>query len=270
MTRTHYERLSALDASMVFMETSNTHMHIGVVGILEAGPLATPDGGIDFARVRGQIDGGLDQIPRHRQRLTFVPIEKHPVWVDDERFNLSDHLRHTSLPRPGTVRQLKRLIGRIMSQKLDLSKPLWEMWFIEGLEGNRFAIVDKLHHCMVDGISAVSVLSAVFSPDPDAPVHGPSTWRPRCAPNSIGLAMGELQRRAAAPLALGRSVAAALANPEQTLDAMRDAIEGGVEAARLELAADFDLVAAFPPVCVLIVEYVLRSGFHLSGFGLFF
>ena len=127
--------------------------------------------------------------------------------MDDHRFNLGYHLRHTALPPPGSLRQLKRMVGRIMSQKLDLSKPLWELWLVEGLEGGRFAMVTKLHHCMVDGISAVNVLSAYFSPDPAAPARRPSTWRPRPAPRSIDLAAAELQRRAGAPLALARSLA---------------------------------------------------------------
>jgi diacylglycerol O-acyltransferase len=230
MARSHYERLSALDAAMVFMETSHTHMHIGEVGILEAGPLTTGTGALDIERIRAHVGGGLDQLPRHRQRLAFIPLEHHPVWVDDYCFNLGYHLRHTALPPPGTMRQLKRLVGRIMSQKLDLSKPLWEMWLVEGLEGGRFAIVTKLHHCMVDGISAVNVLSAFFSPDPAAPARRPSTWRPRPAPSSMELAMGELQRRAGAPVALARSVAAALAHPGESMRTIRDTAEGALEA----------------------------------------
>jgi diacylglycerol O-acyltransferase / wax synthase len=229
MARPHYERLSALDASMVFMETSHTHMHIGEVGILEAGPLLTSGGALDIERIRAHVAGGLDTIPRHRQRLAFIPIENHPVWVDDDRFNLAYHVRHVALPPPGTIRQLKRLVGRIMSQKLDLSKPLWEMYLVEGLEDGRFAMVTKLHHCMVDGISAVNVLSAYFSPDPHAPAHRPSTWHPRPAPRSIELAMGEAQRLAGAPLALARSVFDALASPGETVAAIRDAAEGAVE-----------------------------------------
>jgi diacylglycerol O-acyltransferase len=230
MGRPHYERLSALDAAMVFMETSHTHMHIGEVGILEAAPLVTGTGALDIERIRAHIASGLDQIPRHRQRLAFVPIEQHPVWVDDHRFNLGYHVRHTALPPPGSLRQLKRMVGRIMSQKLDLSKPLWELWVVEGLEGGRFAMVTKLHHCMVDGISAVNVISASFSPDPAAPARPPSAWRPRPAPSAMALAMGELQRRAGAPVALARSVAAALAHPRDTIRTIRDTAEGAVEA----------------------------------------
>jgi diacylglycerol O-acyltransferase len=230
MAHPHYERLSALDAAMVFMETSHTHMHIGEVGILDAAPVLTQSGRLDIEKIRTHIAGGLGQVSRHRQRLAFIPVEAHPVWVDDAQFNLDYHVRHTALPSPGSIRQLKRLVGRIMSQKLDLSKPLWELWVVEGVEGGRFAIISKLHHCMVDGISAVSLLSAYFSPDPRAPARRPSTWRPRPAPRAVDLAMGELQRRAGAPLALARSVAAALADPAQTMQAIRDTAEGALEA----------------------------------------
>ncbi len=188
MARAHYERLSALDASMVFMETPHTHMHIGEVGIMDAGPLTRSDGGIDIERIRAHVDGALDALPRQRQRLAFVPVERHPVWVDDARFKLDYHVRCVSLPHPGTERQLKRLVGTIMSQKLDVSKPLWELWILEGLEGGRFAMVNKLHHCMVDGISAVNILSAYFSPDPKAAAHRPTPWRPRPAPSPTRLA----------------------------------------------------------------------------------
>jgi WS/DGAT/MGAT family acyltransferase len=150
--------------------------------------------------------------------------------VDDHRFNLGYHLRHAALPPPGSLQQLKRMVGRIMSQKLDLSKPLWELWLVEGVEGGRFAMVTKLHHCMVDGISAVNVLSASFSADPAEPARRPSAWRPRPAPSLMELAMGELQRRAGAPLALARSVAGALAHPGETLRTVRDTAEGAVEA----------------------------------------
>ena len=246
MARPHYERLSALDASMVFMETSHTHMHIGEVGILEAGPLLARNGALDIERIRTHIASGLDHVPRHRQRLAFIPVESHPVWVDDDRFKLDYHVRHTALPPPGTIRQLKRVVGRLMSQKLDLSKPLWELWIIEGLEGGRFAMVNKLHHCMVDGISAVNVLSAYFSPDPDAPARLPSTWRPRPAPSSAELVRGELQRRGGGPLALARSLAAALADPAQSIQAIRDTAEGAVEAVagKLQPASDTPLNVA--------------------------
>jgi hypothetical protein len=91
-------------------------------------------------------------MPRFRQRLAYTPIEGHPIWIDDDSFNIRYHVRHASLPRPGTARQLKRLVGWINSQQLDRGKPLWEFWVIEGLESGHFALVTKCHHCMIDGV----------------------------------------------------------------------------------------------------------------------
>jgi WS/DGAT/MGAT family acyltransferase len=230
MAKPGYERLSALDASMVFMETERTHMHVGEVGILDAGPLTGSSGVLDMERIRSHVAGALRLVPRHRQRLAFIPVEGHPVWVDDAQFNLDDHVFYVTLPPPGSMEQLKALVGRIMSQKLDLSRPLWEMWFVDGLLGGRFAMVNKLHHCMVDGISAVGVLSAFFSPDRQAAPHRPSPWRPRRAPSAGELAVEELRRRARAPAALLRSVTAALSDAEGAASAFVDAIEGAAEA----------------------------------------
>ena len=235
MSTPYYERLSALDAAMVFMEAPNTHMHVGGVAIFETGPLATEEGGVDIERLRAHVAGVLDDIPRFRQRLAFTPVEHHPVWVDDDRFNLSYHVHHTCLPRPGTVRQLKRLAGRIMSQKLDASKPPWEIWVVEGLEGGRFAAVMKMHHCMVDGIAAFTVLSALFSTEAEAPDRGPSQWSPRPAPGRAALAAGVLGRLAGAPLGLLRAVATACGDPARTLASVRDVAQGAVEVVRGKL-----------------------------------
>ena len=146
-----YERFSAQDSSFLVFEDPNTHMHLGGIAIFDPGPLATADGGVDIERIRRHVESRLHWIPRYRQRVAYVPLERHPVWVDDDHFNLSYHVRHTSLPRPGDEEQLKRLAGRIMSQRLDRRRPLWEIWIVEGLEGGRFAMVTKTHHCMVDG-----------------------------------------------------------------------------------------------------------------------
>jgi WS/DGAT/MGAT family acyltransferase len=229
MSQPYYERLSALDAAMIFMETPAVHMHVGVVGIFETGPLVTRDGGVDIERIRSHVGGVLDDLPRFRQRLAFIPLEDHPVWVDDDRFDLSDHVHHASLPRPGTARQLKRLTGRIMSQKLDLAKPPWEMHVVEGLEGGRFAIVSKMHHCMVDGIAAVNALSAFFSLEAGAPSHPPSRWKPRPSPGPTALAAGELRRLAGAPFGLLRAAATACTDPAAALGSLRDLTEGAVE-----------------------------------------
>ena len=125
-------------------------MHVGSVAIFEAKPLQR-DGALDVARFRRMVESTIHKTPRYRHKLAWTPLTGHPVWVDDDRFNLDYHIRHTALPRPGNDTQLKKLAGRIMSQKLDRDRPLWEFWVVEGLEGGRFAIISKIHHCMIDG-----------------------------------------------------------------------------------------------------------------------
>src|SRR5512134_242786 len=186
MAYSHFERLSALDDSFLEIEDGTTHMHIGAVAVFEGGPLLTAEGGIDIDRVRAMMESGIHRIPRYRQRLIWTPVFGQPVWVDDPRFNLAYHVRHTHLPKPGDDRLLKRLAGRLMSQQLDRGKPLWEMWIVEGLEGDRFAIVTKAHHCMIDGVGSVELTGSVMRPTPDEDprlAEPPPRWMPRPAPS---------------------------------------------------------------------------------------
>jgi len=141
-----------MDASFLGIEDESCHMHVGAVLIFDAAPLRAPGGGIDIDRIRAAIHARLHLVPRFRQRLAQVPYERVPIWVDDDRFRLAYHVRHTALPKPGDERVLKRLVGRIMSQALDRKRPVWEIWVVEGLEGDRFALISKTHHCMLDGI----------------------------------------------------------------------------------------------------------------------
>ena len=140
MPRYAYDRLTALDNSFLLLEKPNAYMHVAATQIFKTGPLRTEGGGVDAARIRKLVAALLHRIPRYRQKLAWIPFENHPVWVDDENFNLDFHLRHTALPRPGTEEQLKRLSARVMQQHLDRERPLWEMWIVEGLEDDRFAI----------------------------------------------------------------------------------------------------------------------------------
>jgi WS/DGAT/MGAT family acyltransferase len=150
----------------------------------------------------------------------------HPVWVDDEHFQLDYHLRHTALPAPGDERQLKRLAGRLLSQKLDPHKPLWEMWFVENLEGDRCAVITKVHHCMVDGISGVDLIGHLMRTEPrDGTGEGePPRWLPRPAPGPATLIGDELARRAGLPLELLRAGGRTLTHPRSSLDGARDAV----------------------------------------------
>jgi diacylglycerol O-acyltransferase len=200
-----YTRLSALDNSFLLYESPKAHMHIAGTAEYETGPLRTAAGGVDIDRLRAYVESRLHLIPRYRQVLAYVPFEQWPVWVDDRHFNIHYHVRHTSLPRPGDARQLKRLAGRIMSQQLDRSKPLWEMWVVEGLRGgDRFAIISKVHHCMIDGMSSVDLLNVLLSIAPTDAIEAPPRWLPRPAPDSWSLFASEAWRRVYLPFELVR------------------------------------------------------------------
>ena len=194
MTEFHYEPLSYLDASFLALETKTSHMHVAGVALLDAAPLKGEDGGIDIARIRAHVESKLRYIPRYRQRLDWVPFDRRPVWVDDEHFSIDYHLRHSSLPRPGTETQLKQLAGRIVSMPLDRSKPLWELWVVEGLDDDRFALIAKIHHCMIDGISGVDLTTILLNVVPSSEVEEPEVWVPRPAPTATQLSVAELAR----------------------------------------------------------------------------
>ena len=136
-----YEPLSAQDASFLFFEHRATHMHVAALAIFEVRPLRAPTGGLDAARLARYDEAQLEKLPRYRQKLAFAPLSGRPVWVDDPHFDLDYHLRHTALPPPGSEEDLKRLVGRVLSQPLDRDRPLWEMWLVEGLQRDRFALL---------------------------------------------------------------------------------------------------------------------------------
>jgi WS/DGAT/MGAT family acyltransferase len=227
---THHDRLTALDASFLDLESPGVHMHVGSVGIFEAGPLLREDGGIGFDQILALAEAALSRVPRFRQKLAYVPLTGHPVWVDDEHFNLLYHVRHTALPLPGDERRLKRLVGRIMSQKLDRTKPMWELWFVEGLEGGRFAVISKLHHCLIDGISGVDLLASFMGRDPDyRPERVDHHWIPRPRPGPLGLLADEILRRTSLPGRVLSGAAKALRRPERAFEQTSRAASGLVE-----------------------------------------
>jgi WS/DGAT/MGAT family acyltransferase len=167
------------------------------------------------------------------------------VWVDDDHFNLTYHLRHTALPPPGDLRQLKRLTGRIMSQQLDRGKPLWEMWFVEGLDDGRFAVITKVHHCMIDGVSGVDLLAGMITAEASHPHEAPPHWVPRPAPGPGRMLADELMRRATLPLDIARGAGALLSEPRRTLQSTREALQALGEA----LSAGFSPASATPLNC---------------------
>lgn len=194
-----YDRLTALDYSFLALERPNAYMHVASTQIYQAGPLRLEDGGIDAEKFKKLTAAAIHQIPRYRQKLAYIPVENHPVWVDDPDFNLDYHLRHASLPRPGSDDQLKRLSARIMQQHLDRSRPLWEMWLVEGLEGDRFAVISKVHHCMIDGMSGVDLMKILMSATPEQVIPEEPEYVPRPTPTPLRLLQDEVARRVALP-----------------------------------------------------------------------
>jgi WS/DGAT/MGAT family acyltransferase len=216
-----YERLSSLDHSFLLFEGPTTYMHVAAAAVLDARPLTTAAGGVDMDRIRRYVDSRLKYVPTYRQRLHYMPIENHPVWVDDHDFDLGYHVRHSSLPKPGTEKQLRDLCGRLLERPLDRRKPLWEIWVIEGLSDNRFALFMKVHHCMVDGIAGVGLMSSLFSMTPDTEIEETQPWKPRPLPTNRELLRDELSRRARMSLGALRRLPSAFEEPGRATDAVR-------------------------------------------------
>jgi WS/DGAT/MGAT family acyltransferase len=197
-------------------------MHVGGVLIFEGGPLLCADGSLDIDRARHAIASRLHLVPRFRQRLARMPDQRTHIWIDDDRFRLAYHVRHTALPKPGDQRVLKRLVGRLMSQSLDRGRPLWEMWFVEGLQENRFAIISKTHHCMIDGISGADLISVILDALPRTDPGEVEPWTPRPAPSSIQLGLHAIGRRLAQPVEAVQAVWQAAWHPDDSLRRLGD------------------------------------------------
>ncbi len=231
MSYFHVERLPALDASFLEIEDGCSHMHVGAVAVFDAGPLRRADGALDVDRIRRRLEVSLHRMPRYRQRLTRLPLTGDWAWVDDDRFDLHYHFRHSCLPPPGSERMLKRLAGRVMSQQLDRGKPLWELWIVDGLEGDRFGLITKAHHCMIDGVGSVELMAALLQSAPDSsPPPDPPTWIPRPQPDARQMLGAELGRRAALGGTAVRSALDAVSRPLETLGRARETLGGLAEA----------------------------------------
>jgi WS/DGAT/MGAT family acyltransferase len=219
---TELDRLSGLDASFLALEERGAHMHVGSVLLFEGD---APD----YEDFVAHVEQRLALVPRYRQKLAFPPlVQSHPVWVDDPHFNPRYHVRHTALPQPARAPELRRLAGRLFAQRLDRSKPLWELWLVDRVGPDRFAIVAKTHHCLVDGVSGVDVTAVLFDLDPEPrelPVPA-EPWMPRPEPSRASLLAGALAERAGGPLGLVRAAASAATHPLQTLVAGGGALAG--------------------------------------------
>jgi WS/DGAT/MGAT family acyltransferase len=242
MPQRHLDRLTQIDASFLLQESPSSHMHLGGVTIFE-GPAPSHEEFLDQIRQR------LHLVPRYRHKLASPPLDSgRPVWIDDPNFNLEYHVRHSALPPPGDWEALRSLTARIFSQQLDRSKPLWEMWLIEGLDPNigasdrseagrngssreaGFALISKTHHSLIDGIAGIDLATALFdlSPSPP-PLRHPSrgrAWQPHPEPGGAELLGAGVRDAVRATLALAERVADALTHPEHALARAREAAEG--------------------------------------------
>jgi WS/DGAT/MGAT family acyltransferase len=212
--------MSPLDASFLHLEDDVTQLHIGSVAIMEGPPPP-------FQEVLEMITSKLSLVPRYRQVVRFVPFAMgRPVWVDDAHFNLRYHLRRTALPAPGGEEELRILVGRIMSQQLDRAKPLWEMWMAEGLGAGRWALVSKVHHCMVDGVSGTDLLTVILDKERDAGAPPVQAWTPEPAPSGRRLLADAVLERTVSPYEALRAARAALRAPRQFAAVAHDTARG--------------------------------------------
>jgi WS/DGAT/MGAT family acyltransferase len=218
------DRLSATDAGFYYAETENAPLHVGSVAVFD-GP--APSYG-DLVRL---LMAKLPQVPRYRQRVREVPLSLgRPLWVDDPHFQILYHVRHTAVPKPGGQEQLRNLAGRVLGQRLDMAKPLWEVWLVEGLADDRWAVISKVHHCMVDGIAGTDLMQVVFDLDPHAEHPAAPDWTPQRSPSGLAMVAGALTETATAPL---RQLAA---GPQALTTAARGLV-GGVRAAAATVPA---------------------------------
>jgi diacylglycerol O-acyltransferase len=239
MAQRHLDRLTAVDASFLHQEGANSHMHVGGLTLLEGPPP-------EMEEFLEQIRRRLHLVPRYRHKLAYTALDSgRPVWVDDPSFNLEFHVRHTALPAPGSWEQLRNLTARIFSQALDRSKPLWEMWLIEGLDPEmdgagsspggghpsphqRFALISKTHHSLIDGIAGVDLATVLFdvTPDPAPLRHSGRPWKPKPEPDTVELVAAGLRGAVRAGVEMVGGAVGALTHPERTLERAREAAEG--------------------------------------------
>ena len=214
------DRLSALDVSFLTNESSSSHMHVGAILIFEGPPPSYDD-------LLDHVESRLHLVPRFRQRLAYPPVPTgRPLWVDDPAFNISYHVRHSALPDPGSEEQLQRMAARTFSQQLDRTKPLWELWLVEGLSGKRFAFVTKTHHALVDGVSGVDIATVLFDvkpvPEPTEPEHA---WAPDPEPSGAELVARDIEGLVKLPFRALRRLEHAVARPRHAASQAKEAAE---------------------------------------------
>jgi diacylglycerol O-acyltransferase len=214
------DRFSPLDASFLHIENEVSHMHLGAILVFE-GPPPT------YEAFSSTVAAKLSRVPRFRQVVRTVPLHLgRPVWVDDRHFNLGYHLRHTALPSPGGMPELRRLVGRVMGQQLDRSRPLWEMWMVEGLEDGEWALISKTHHAMVDGVSGADLLASILDVTVEVDRSGDVPWAPTPAPSRPELAGQAMVEMARSPFEQARALRRMTRLPRRAVHEVADVAAG--------------------------------------------
>jgi WS/DGAT/MGAT family acyltransferase len=214
-----YDRLGALDSSFLHLERLETPMHVGAMSVFEGAPFLDADGHFRLADTRELVASRLHLVPRYRKRLMHVPGQLgRPIWVDDERFDIAYHVRLTALPTPGTRSQLLTLTERVQAGMLDRSRPLWELWFVEGLEDGNVGLIQKTHHALVDGVSAVDVATVLLDFTPEPTVLDAPEWVPEAAPSPEQLLVDSVVERFTEPAEIGRGIRRMVRGPRRALD----------------------------------------------------
>jgi diacylglycerol O-acyltransferase len=221
-----FDRLTAVDASFLYLESDHEPQHVGSLAFVEGQPLRDPSGRLQIDELRTLIERRLDRVPRLRQRLMEVPLGAgRPIWVDDECFEIDYHVRVTAVPAPGDAGQVHDLMGRVQSIPLDRSKPLWEIWFVDGLAGDEVGFIIKTHHSMGDGIANVDLAMALVDTTPDpAPELEERRWAPSPAPTPIQLLLGTMVEQVRRPVELTAGLVGALRSPARLARDVGDTI----------------------------------------------
>ncbi len=218
------DRLSTLDYSFLSLERGELPMHMGSLMVFE-GPAPTYE---DF---REAIANRLDLLPRYRQRVREVPLQLNaPIWVDDPHFQLDYHLRHIALPPPGGEEQLQAITSQLLDQRLDLSRPLWEAWLIVGIDGDNWAVLNKTHHAMVDGLGGTDMIEAIMDPEPGNTEPKPSDWLPKSEPGNSSLLTAALTDLIKEPIRTIEQVGEATRAPRRAAAATAAQLAGTVRA----------------------------------------
>lgn len=182
-------RLSAQDSAFIYGESQRIPLHVGSLGFIDGAPLRDARGCLDIERIRKTIEQRLHLVPVFRQKLAEVPLDGgRPMWIDDPAFRIENHVQAAAIPRPGGRRELMELFSRLQATVLDRTRPLWEFFFVDGLEGDEVAVIAKVHHAMVDGSTGVELGKLIFDLTPEGGAVDAPAWRPTQEPGSLELA----------------------------------------------------------------------------------